>query len=327
MTCLRLVDNHSQITAAHFNPTDWLGRWTDAGGGLVAATDVANISDAQPARTSKALAALQRMFSTDQRHEHIRRYAELLEANAKIIVGQDVQKPKSAPVNAGPYAGAGAKVAGFRLAVCRKPCPPFNIEQKEYLIVYPSRSHKGSSLGPASASAVMPPAPPCNKPDTAPANTRPAAPQSRGSEQMSERKNNGQWNQGVSGNPKGCATGSRNRVTLAAQNVLDADAEAISRKALDMAMQGDVQALRLVMERLLPARKDRPLTLALPKIESTADLVTVVNLIAQAVGNGEITPAEGAVLSQMVEIQRRTLHTGDLETRLAALEAAKEIGR
>ena len=108
MTCLRLVDNHSQITAAHFNPTDWLGRWTDASGGLVAATDVANISDAQPARTSKALAALQRMFSTDQRHEHIRRYAELLEANAKIIVGQDVQKPMSAPVNAGPYAGAGS---------------------------------------------------------------------------------------------------------------------------------------------------------------------------------------------------------------------------
>ena len=137
---------------------------------------------------------------------------------------------------------------------------------------------------------------------------------------MTKRQPNGQFPKGVSGNPKGCPTGSRNRVTLAAQNIIDDDAEAISRKAVDMAKLGDVHALRLVLERLLPPRKDRPLTLSLPKIKSTGDLVKIVNLVTQAVAKGEITPSEGAILSQMVEIQRRTLHTGDLESRLEAVE-------
>ncbi len=49
--------------------------------------------------------------------------------------------------------------------------------------------------------------------------------------------------------------------------------------------------------------------------------------ITQAVAKGEISPAEGAQLSNMVETQRRTLETGDLAKRLEALEASREGGQ
>ena len=62
---------------------------------------------------------------------------------------------------------------------------------------------------------------------------------------------------GHSGNPKGRPAGALNRTTRAAQSLLDGEAEAITRTAIDKAKQGDGLALRLCLERLLPACKER----------------------------------------------------------------------
>src|SRR5215475_9848913 len=63
---------------------------------------------------------------------------------------------------------------------------------------------------------------------------------------------------GVSGNPAGRPKGARNKSTLAAEALLDGEAEALTRKAVEMALGGDTVALRLCLERLVPPRKDRP---------------------------------------------------------------------
>jgi hypothetical protein len=72
------------------------------------------------------------------------------------------------------------------------------------------------------------------------------------------------WKPGQSGNPKGRPRGSRNRVTLVALAAMEEGADAIARKVVDMAKEGDMSAARLVIERLVPPAKERPIFLALP---------------------------------------------------------------
>jgi hypothetical protein len=78
------------------------------------------------------------------------------------------------------------------------------------------------------------------------------------------------WKPGQSGNPKGRPAGSRNRVTIVALAAMEEGADAIARKVVGMAKAGDMSAARLVLERLVPPAKERPIFLALPSTE-TAD--------------------------------------------------------
>ena len=60
---------------------------------------------------------------------------------------------------------------------------------------------------------------------------------------------------GNSGRPKG----SLNRVTLAIQSLLDGEGEELTRKAIELAKEGDLTALKLCLERICPPRKSRPI--------------------------------------------------------------------
>ena len=64
-----------------------------------------------------------------------------------------------------------------------------------------------------------------------------------------------QFRPGQSGNPNGRPKGSRNAATLALESLLDGEAEALTRKAVELALAGDIAALRLCLDRILPPRK------------------------------------------------------------------------
>ncbi len=121
------------------------------------------------------------------------------------------------------------------------------------------------------------------------------------------------------GNP-GRPKGSLNKVTLAAQALLDGEAEALTRKAIDKALDGDVTALRLCMERLCPPRKMRPVTIALPNVKDAAGVASAQNTVVQAVASGEVTPDEGIALTTILDRHRKSIETLDLEARITALE-------
>src|SRR5215831_3861814 len=82
------------------------------------------------------------------------------------------------------------------------------------------------------------------------------------------RKQAGGFQKGQSGNPRGRPAGSRNNATLACEALLEGQAEALTQKAVEMALSGDTVALKLCLERIYPPRKDRPVTFALPPITS-----------------------------------------------------------
>ena len=121
------------------------------------------------------------------------------------------------------------------------------------------------------------------------------------------------------GNP-GRPQGARHRATVAALALLDGEAGALARKAVTMALGGDVVALRLCLERIAPPRRDAPVVFALPAVQSAGDAATAAGAVLGAVAGGDLTPTEGAAIVALVEAYRRALETTELEARVAALE-------
>lgn len=135
------------------------------------------------------------------------------------------------------------------------------------------------------------------------------------------------WKKGQSGNPKGCPTGSRHKATQAAQVLLDGEAEGLTRKCVELALEGDLTALRLCLERIVPPRKDAPVKVALPPLESAADIPVVTGAVLEAVAAGELSPSEGAALGGLVELHRKAVETNDLAQRISDLEKKHQTTR
>jgi hypothetical protein len=114
-------------------------------------------------------------------------------------------------------------------------------------------------------------------------------------------KQGSRFQKGRSGNPNGRPKGSRNSATLAAEAMLDGEAEALTRKAIEMALEGDPVALRLCLERILPPRKDRPVTFSLPPINSARDAADISAAVVAAVSNGDITLSEAAEIGKLID--------------------------
>ena len=131
------------------------------------------------------------------------------------------------------------------------------------------------------------------------------------------------WKPGQSGNPNGRPKGSRNRVTLVALAAMEEGADAIARKVVDLAKEGDISAARLVIERLVPVAKERPIFLALPDTGSAKGVAEAQAAILQAVAAGDILLGEAATLAGIVEARRKAVETLELETRISALEGKK----
>jgi hypothetical protein len=129
---------------------------------------------------------------------------------------------------------------------------------------------------------------------------------------------------GQSGNPGGRPKGSLNKATLATQALLDGEAEALTRKVVELAKDGNPVALRLCLERLLPPRRDRPINIALPKVEEVGDLPKALGAVLEAVAQGEITPGEGQTLTAILEGYRKGLEITDHEDRITELEKERE---
>jgi hypothetical protein len=128
------------------------------------------------------------------------------------------------------------------------------------------------------------------------------------------------FHKGRSGNPAGRRPGSRNKATIAAAKLLAGEAEGLTRKAVALALEGDPMALRLCVERILPACRERAVKFALPPIESPADIAAAMKAVTSALADGEITPGEAGRIAAVVDTFVRAIETRDFEERLKELE-------
>jgi len=118
----------------------------------------------------------------------------------------------------------------------------------------------------------------------------------------------------------GGPAGSRNKAPLALDKIADDAGEDILNAMVAAAKGGDMRAAELVLQRIWPARKSRPIALTLQAIQSASDVVAAVGAVADAVGSGDITPDEGQAVASILEAKRKAIETVQLERRLSALE-------
>ena len=126
----------------------------------------------------------------------------------------------------------------------------------------------------------------------------------------------GRFGPGNPGKPKG----TRHRTTQAVEALLDGEAEALTRKAVALAMEGDTTALRLCLERIAPPRREAPVTVDIPVIETAVDLPRAIAALLQAAGRGDLTPGEAGRLAALVGEAGKALELHDIESRLQRLE-------
>lgn len=128
------------------------------------------------------------------------------------------------------------------------------------------------------------------------------------------------FRKGQSGNPRGRQPGTRNRASLAVETLLEGEAEALTRKAVELALAGDTTALRLCLERVAPVRKGRPILLDIGDVATLNDLSVVQAKIVASMARGELTPDEAADVVAVVERLGQAWERRDLDERIRALE-------
>jgi len=142
----------------------------------------------------------------------------------------------------------------------------------------------------------------------------------------SGRDQAGRFVKGRSGNARGKPRGTQNKATRAVQELLDGEAEGLTRKAVSLALEGDTTALRLCLERLCPPAREKAISagLALPPKLTVENLPEALEMIVKAVATGALLPGEGQALTSMLNGLGKALELSELEKRVATLESRKE---
>jgi hypothetical protein len=124
------------------------------------------------------------------------------------------------------------------------------------------------------------------------------------------------------GNP-GRPRGSKNKVTQVVEQLAEGQAEQLVQKVLDLAKRGDVACLRMVLDRVWPLRKGRPVSVDMPPINTSQDLFPAIASIWTAICEGRLTPDEASALSIVVERSIQAIELHDITRRITALEEAR----
>lgn len=137
----------------------------------------------------------------------------------------------------------------------------------------------------------------------------------------------GRFAKGFAQNPTGRKAGSRNKATQAALALMEGQLEQITQTLIDAALDGEMTAIRLILERLVPPCKEKALPpLDLPPVSDATALPKFTAAILGAVAEGRITPGEGQTLAALANTHAKNLELAELEQRVAALERTQGKG-
>jgi hypothetical protein len=125
---------------------------------------------------------------------------------------------------------------------------------------------------------------------------------------------------------KGRPEGSRNKVSTSAMNMLKGEEQALSRRAIESALNGNVQMLQFCLSRILPPPpKDLPVKLVgMPQCKDVKSSVELSFYVLAETARGTLTPSQAHLISSIVEKHIRCLQLTDVEQRLSMIEEQLE---
>jgi hypothetical protein len=127
---------------------------------------------------------------------------------------------------------------------------------------------------------------------------------------------------GKSGNPAGRPKGSRDKRTVF-KEMLEPKSSQLIQKAIEMALDGNEAMLRLLLDRVLPAKlREDPMPINI-KCDS---LVGQSKIILEELAKGTITSSCAKNLMDTVSVEARIFETEELTKRLEKVEKAVKFG-
>jgi hypothetical protein len=133
---------------------------------------------------------------------------------------------------------------------------------------------------------------------------------------MTERTKPGRWRKGESGNPRGKPPGSGELQRLRA--AISEHVPEIIDKLVEGARGGDIQAARLILERVLPPIK--AIEQAQPVNLAGETLTEQGRAVLSAIASGELSASQGAALIGAIATLGKVAELDELARRVAALE-------
>jgi hypothetical protein len=130
---------------------------------------------------------------------------------------------------------------------------------------------------------------------------------------------------GQSGNPNGKPKGARNRVTLFVENLLEGDVEAVTRKLVEQAKQGDPTAMKIFFDRIYPILRSQPIRLNLPaKINTAQEALEASNEVLTAMGRGEISPMDAEQAGSVIRTHMDTISLCEIKKEIEEIRSEIE---
>ncbi len=131
----------------------------------------------------------------------------------------------------------------------------------------------------------------------------------------------GRFRPGQSGNPAGKPPGAKHRATQAVLALLAGETEALTRKAVELALEGDTTALKLCLDRLAPPLEPcaAPLQMEGPLPET---LTEAARAFVSAAAQGQIPPDLAAHMISALASVAKVEEMEQLKDRMEALERA-----
>jgi hypothetical protein len=135
------------------------------------------------------------------------------------------------------------------------------------------------------------------------------------------RDDKGRFGAGNPGKPRGA----RNRVSAAAEAIIDDSIGDVTKKCVELAKEGNTACILAVLKLRIPALKERSVQqpIALPPLATPQDALKALRTIASAVARAEIDGDHARSLVATIEALLKTFQVVDYDERLRALEAAQ----
>jgi hypothetical protein len=123
----------------------------------------------------------------------------------------------------------------------------------------------------------------------------------------------GRFGAGNAGRPRGA----KNKINKRLEALFARDAAAVVAATIKAATDGDTAAMGLVLARIFPVAKDRPVSIDLP--DAPAEAAAAIMAAAAA---GEVLLSEAERLMALTKARAELSSLAEIEARIAALESA-----